>query len=127
MTSWRSPLPAPWLRSGRAFGVLAAAVVVLGFGVAPAAGRAAPPPATWFEQPTATNPPGLAYSAMAYDAASEEVVDFGGSSGVQALGDTWTWDGDEWHERSPGTRPPARETASMAYDAKPKKSFSSAA
>ena len=54
---------------------------------------------------------------MAYDAATGNVVLFGGNNGSSALRDTWTWDGATWTKQAPATRPPAREFASMAYDA----------
>jgi len=50
---------------------------------------------------------------MAYDAASGEVVLFGGPWNS----DTWTWDGSEWTERSTAISPPVRFYAAMAADA----------
>ena len=44
--------------------------------------------------PTAPSPRG--YLRMAYDAASNEVVLFGGYNGSVYFGDTWTWDGTDW-------------------------------
>ena len=54
---------------------------------------------------------------MAYDAATRNVVLFGGTARHGALGDTWTWDGSTWTKQAPKTSPPARFGASMAYDA----------
>jgi hypothetical protein len=54
---------------------------------------------------------------MAYDAATSNVVLFGGAGVSGDLGDTWTWDGSTWTKQAPATSPPAREDASMAYDA----------
>ncbi len=58
---------------------------------------------------------------MAYDAARQEVLLFGGSPtqghDEGALGDTWTWDGSTWTERAPPTSPPGRYGMGMAYDA----------
>ena len=54
---------------------------------------------------------------MADDAATEEVVLFGGSDEANLLGDTWTWDGSEWTEQKPFRSPSARWGATMAYDA----------
>jgi len=59
--------------------------------------------------PNATN--------MAYNAATQTVVLFGGSNGA-ALGDTWTWNGvtKTWTQQNPVASPSAR-SAPMAYDA----------
>ena len=54
---------------------------------------------------------------MAYDAATGNVVLFGGTARPGPLGDTWTWDGSTWTKQAPATSPPARTGASMAYDA----------
>jgi hypothetical protein len=41
---------------------------------------------------------------------------FGGNTGLQAVGDTWEWDGTEWAPiLAPGS-PPRRWVYSMAYD-----------
>ncbi|TMB92914.1 MAG: hypothetical protein E6J45_01185 [Chloroflexi bacterium] len=55
-------------------------------------------------------------AAMAYDAARETVVLFGGEGSRGALADTWTWDGSGWTLHHPATSPPARAGALMAYD-----------
>lgn len=59
---------------------------------------------------------------MAYDAARQQVVLFGGfaDSGVGDyvyFGDTWTWDGTNWTEQHPETAPPARCCMGMVYHA----------
>jgi hypothetical protein len=53
---------------------------------------------------------------MAYDAATSQLLLFGGLErpGAGFLADTWTF---PWSQLSPATSPPAREAASMAYDA----------
>ena len=53
---------------------------------------------------------------MAYDAATNQVVLFGGSNASLFLGDTWTWSGTSWAELSLSTMPAARAAASAAYD-----------
>lgn len=82
--------------------------------------------------------PGPRWQAyIAYDAATRQVVLFGGeacaNNGVLGLGvhvpdypdnyqcaelhDTWTWDGSRWTRRDDGRAgPPARRYGSMAYD-----------
>lgn len=60
--------------------------------------------------------------AMAYDAARRRTVLFGGSVGVppfdniNAMGDTWEWDGSSWTQRA-STGPSARSQHALAYDA----------
>lgn len=62
---------------------------------------------------------------MAYDAATREIVLFGGSGSDGELGDTWIWDGSTWapvcgtHESGATAPcgPDARSGASFAYDA----------
>ncbi len=51
--------------------------------------------------------------SMAFDAARQQVVYFGGPAGDQ----TWTWNGTTWTKRSPLHSPPARSGHAMAYDA----------
>jgi hypothetical protein len=53
---------------------------------------------------------------MAYDAARQRVVLFGGLNIQGSLGDTWVWDGDYWTQVS-DTGPSARHAHAMAYDA----------
>lgn len=52
-------------------------------------------------------------SAIAYDAARERVVLFGGST----FDDTWEWNGTTWTSRTPTTTPPGRANHVMVYDA----------
>jgi hypothetical protein len=57
--------------------------------------------------------------AMAYDAANDKVVVFGGSTGdaEPSSDDTWTWDSAAgWTPLSPPTRPSPRSGHVMAYD-----------
>jgi hypothetical protein len=53
---------------------------------------------------------------MAYDAATGQLVLFGGFVGGTYLNDTWTWDGTNWTQQNPTTSPSPREGLSMAYD-----------
>jgi hypothetical protein len=53
---------------------------------------------------------------MTYDAATGNVVLFGGISD-RVLADTWAWDGTTWTSQGSATTPHVRELASMAYDA----------
>lgn len=56
-------------------------------------------------------------AAMAYDAARQRVVLFGGSDGATLFNDTWTWDGNLWTQDLAGLAPSARRDHAMAYDA----------
>jgi galactose oxidase-like protein len=73
----------------------------------------------WTKQHPATSPPARGAAAMTYDAATGDIVLFGGNSisghGHQ-FGDTWTWDGSTWTKQHPATSPPGRSGASLAYD-----------
>ena len=51
---------------------------------------------------------------MAYDAATSQVILFGGNNGSY-LGNTWAWNGSTWTNVAT-TGPPARDNAQMAYD-----------
>jgi cysteine-rich repeat protein len=74
-----------------------------------------------------SRPPPRYVPAMAYDAARNRVVLYGGSyyddlfQTVSSRSDTWEWDGTTWTERQPvGSVPPAPPwvaTHTMAYDA----------
>ncbi|MGE5187281.1 MAG: hypothetical protein ACM31C_34775 [Acidobacteriota bacterium] len=56
--------------------------------------------------------------ALAYDAARERVVMFGGYDELISMetNDTFTWDGTGWTKLAPAARPPPRGGASLAYD-----------
>jgi hypothetical protein len=53
--------------------------------------------------------------ALAYDAARQRVVLFGGWN-TGYLFDTWEWDGGTWSQRSPSASPSARFGHALAYD-----------
>ena len=87
--------------------------------------------ATWTQRHPVHSPPTRVTATMAYDAATGQVVLFGGAAvdgcdhalnmGVAningcALNDTWTWDGTDWTERHPAHNPVVRNEAGMGYD-----------
>ena len=73
---------------------------------------------TWTQQHPATAPPARFWASMAYDAATGNVVLFGGrDASGRDIADTWTWDGTTWTQQHPATSPSSREGSSMAYDA----------
>jgi hypothetical protein len=54
---------------------------------------------------------------MAYDAARQRVVLFGGVDGTGYRADTWEWNGSNWSPRTTASGPSARRAHAMAYDA----------
>src|SRR5262249_7077449 len=68
---------------------------------------------TWRQLFPAASPPAREAASMAYDAATQTVVLFGGSN----LNDIWTFDGTTWTQQFPLVSPPIEGWASMAYDA----------
>lgn len=72
---------------------------------------------SWTEVQPASRPPArVANAGMAYDAARQRVVLFGGQNGGALFADTWEWDGVQWTERTPAQSPSARTDIAMAYD-----------
>jgi len=74
---------------------------------------------SWTQLHPAASPTPRIGATMAYDADTQTIILFGGSTvlGGAALADTWSWDGSTWSELSPATSPPPRALAAMAYDA----------
>jgi hypothetical protein len=74
----------------------------------------------WHQAFPAASPPGRYGAAMAYDAAHQQVVLFGGSKFSLLVGnvfnDTWTWDGSTWAQQPTPIAPSARAFAAIAYD-----------
>lgn len=70
----------------------------------------------WSARTPATRPPSINAFGMAYDAARERIVVFGGfTPGPGGIGQTWLWDGTNWARGASG--PPARSYGPLAYDA----------
>ncbi len=73
----------------------------------------------WTQQHPVSSPPARMDANLAYDAASSQLVLFGGkhtTGFTPALNDTWTWNGSNWVQQYPASVPPARSQASLAYD-----------
>jgi cysteine-rich repeat protein len=79
-------------------------------GGAPAAGTSLWDGTNWTL--VANDPGGRIHPVVAYDAARENVVVYGGSG----LTDTWTWDGASWTRQTPLTSPPVTPSPAGAYD-----------
>jgi hypothetical protein len=79
--------------------------------------------ATWIKRHPARSPSARTGAAMVYDAATGQLLLFGGSSSPLFAPDghlnaqTWIWTGSTWRELHPVVSPPARQDANMAYDA----------
>lgn len=72
---------------------------------------------SWAQVLPATSPPYREGHAMAYDAARQRIVLFGGWNGSSALADTWEWTGSGWVAKFTLTYPSARTSSALAYDA----------
>ncbi len=72
--------------------------------------------AGWRERVMAAGPPPRGWSALAFDAARQRLVLFGGSIGGTAQDDLWQWDGVAWSSTTPSPRPGPRTNHAMAYD-----------
>jgi hypothetical protein len=70
----------------------------------------------WLPAPPSDAPSPRYTYRMAYDAARQVIILFGGFDGSASLGDTWEWDGAVWTEKHPAQSPPARHAHAMAYD-----------
>ncbi|MCU1346578.1 MAG: Esterase [Acidimicrobiia bacterium] len=73
--------------------------------------------ADWTLQHPLHSPPTTGQADMAYDAAHQTTVMFGGYDGNQITATTWLWDGTDWTEANPAHHPAARYNSGLAYDA----------
>src|SRR5436853_944624 len=74
---------------------------------------------TWTNLSPANHPSGRKDHAMAYDAANNRTILFGGNTVSGNSGETWAYDSrsNTWTNMSPASHPSARSLHSMAYDA----------
>ncbi len=94
-----------------------AAATLLGLVASSAPASAASRAIHWTQMTPATSPAARYGATLAYDAAHQDVVMFGGvDSGGNPRNDTWVWNGSNWKKMSPATSPPARIYHFMAYD-----------
>ena len=70
---------------------------------------------TWRQLHPAASPRPRHAADMIYDAATHEVILFGGFGGVY-LDDTWSWNGTTWHRLHPSNSPSPRDTEALVYD-----------
>ena len=76
--------------------------------------------ASWRDS-MATGPTMVRDSAMAYDAARERIVRFGGytdGGGSSQIDETWEWDGASWMLAAPAASPSPRGGHAMAFDSR---------
>jgi len=79
----------------------------------------------WTHQHPATSPPARDDAALAYDAATNQLVLFGGGSSKPPIGglvppplnDTWIWDGSNWIQQHPAASPLPVLSPGLTYDA----------
>ncbi len=133
-TDWteRFPAVAPAARWNHAMAYDAARQRVLLFGGYVPAPKAASSDTwewdgtSWTQRSPVQSPPARQSHAIAYDAARQRVVLFGGWSDLQMgppppygspLSDSWEWDGTNWAQPPLIPGPPARSSHAMAYDA----------
>jgi Galactose oxidase, central domain len=93
------------------FAVVAGLLAALGVqGASPSVAQASSSSAlNWTKQAPAASPSAREAVSMAYDAATGNVVLFGGLGATRILGDTWVWDGTTWTKRAPRpARPPGK-------------------
>src|ERR1051325_7275843 len=70
----------------------------------------------WTQLHPGTTPPARVNGMMAYDAATQLMILFGGQNTAGILADTWSWDGTTWTKRSPSVAPSARVHSAIASD-----------
>jgi Galactose oxidase, central domain len=120
-TTRRSRLSSPVVQVA----IAAACGVVVGLGPSSIGRAGATAPPTWSQLPASSGgPTERSNVSIAYDAASRQLVLFGGNcAGTQyvCVANTWVWKGTSWSRVVAGrTHPSARWGASMAYDASSK-------
>ncbi|HEX3693260.1 MAG TPA: kelch repeat-containing protein [Solirubrobacteraceae bacterium] len=96
-------------------GLLAAALCLLVAIAGPAPTLALPTAPEWSNPSTPESPPGALYSSIAYDAAAQKLVLFGGF-GPSVGNETWVLAGGTWTKQSTPESPPTLSEAAMAYD-----------
>lgn len=90
-------------------------LLTLTFGCLAVATTCAAQTPSWMHIKPTISPPARHGHCLAYDAARQRVVLFGGWGRASAFRDTWEWNGANWKQRKPATSPPPGYS-SMAYD-----------
>jgi hypothetical protein len=71
----------------------------------------------WTQKFPVTTPGGRSNFRMAYDAARQQIIMFGGWNGGAYVNETWVWDGNTWTQKFPASSPSPRSDFELAYDA----------
>ena len=71
---------------------------------------------TWQQQHPASSPSARQGTALAYDAAHQQVVLFGGITAQGISSETWTWNGTTWTKQTSTNNPSARQNTLLIYD-----------
>lgn len=71
---------------------------------------------TWQQQHPAVSPSPRTDSAMAYDAAQQAIVLYGGITDNGISFETWTWNGATWQQQHPASTPTERQDLRLVYD-----------
>ncbi|MCC6669541.1 MAG: hypothetical protein IT458_00655 [Planctomycetes bacterium] len=72
---------------------------------------------TWTNVLPPSSPTPRYFTTMAYDAARDRIVLFGGANAQGHLADTWEFDGTRWYQVMTSSAPPARADSRMVYSA----------
>lgn len=70
----------------------------------------------WQKQDPVTSPSPRTGAAMAYDAAHQQIVLYGGVTLAGVSTETWTWDGATWQQHHVTSMPPESLNALLVYD-----------
>ena len=70
----------------------------------------------WTQLSPLTSPTPLLAAAVTYDAATGDIVVFGGNDNNATLAQTWIFSGGNWSEVFPSSSPSAREDVTSQYD-----------
>jgi hypothetical protein len=70
----------------------------------------------WQEQHPPTSPSPRTGAALAYDAARQQIVLYGGITATGLSSEIWTWNGTTWQQHQVTNQPSARQHASLVYD-----------
>ncbi len=73
--------------------------------------------ATWTQRRPRVSPSARLGAAIVYHASQQQLLLFGGTTGVTALNDSWHWNGYGWQLLTPASSPPARAWANLVYHA----------
>lgn len=72
---------------------------------------------TWTQLSPATSPPTVSTAwQAAYDAASQQLVLYGGDASTQFSNETWAWTGTTWTELTPAANAGRRAYGALTYD-----------